>query len=47
MKRVVPDIYKEGPNVAERGRLLVEEEYMIPDQILKTDPFFERLRPKT
>ena len=46
-KRVIPPQYKDGPNVAERGRLLVNEEYITPDQILKTDPFFERLRPNT
>ena len=47
IKRIVPDEYKSGPKIAERGRLLVDEEYIIPDDILKTDPFFERLRPKS
>lgn len=46
-KRIIPPQYKDGPNVAERGRLLVNDEYITPDQILKTDPFFERLRPNT
>jgi len=26
---------------------LVNDEFITPDQILKTDPFFERLRPNT
>ena len=46
IKRIVPEEYKTGPKIAERGRLLVDEEYIIPDQILKNDPFFDRLRPK-
>ncbi len=45
-KRIVPEEYKTGPKIAERGRLLVDEEFITPDQILKTDPFFDRLRPK-
>ena len=44
-KRMVPDNYRRGDFVAERGRLLVDEEYLIPDQILKNDPFFEKIRP--
>ncbi len=45
-KRIVHEEYKTGPKIAERGRLLVDEEFITPDQILKTDPFFDRLRPK-
>jgi serine/threonine protein kinase len=46
VKRIVPDKYTTGPNIAERGRLLVNDEFITPDQILKNDPFFDRLRPK-
>jgi serine/threonine protein kinase len=45
-KRIVPEEYRTGPKIAERGRLLVDDEYITPDQILKNDPFFDRLRPK-
>ena len=45
-KRIVPEKYRDGDLVAERGRLLVDDEYLIPDEILKNDPFFEKIRPK-
>ena len=32
--------------VAERGRLLKNLEYTTPDNILKKDPFFEKMRVK-
>ena len=44
-KRMVPEKYRSGDFVAERGRLLVDDEYLTPDQILKNDPFFEKIRP--
>ena len=44
-KRMVPEKYRSGDMVAERGRLLVDDEYLTPDQILKNDPFFEKIRP--
>jgi hypothetical protein len=46
VRRVVPDKYRSGKNIAERGRLLVNDEYLTPDIILKTDPFFARIRIK-
>jgi len=46
VKRIVPEQYTTGPNIAERGRLLANDEFITPDQILKNDPFFDRLRPK-
>ena len=44
--RIVPEKYRSGDNVAERGRLLVDDEYIIPDDIIKNDPFFAKFRPK-
>jgi serine/threonine protein kinase len=45
VKRVVPEKYaKEGKYVAERGRLLANDEYMTPDYILKNDPLFKIMR---
>ena len=45
VKRVVPEKYsKEGKYVTERGRILVDDEYMIPDYILKNDPLFKVMR---
>jgi hypothetical protein len=41
INRIVPDKYKEGDNISDRGRLLVNDEYLIPDDIIKNDTFFE------
>ena len=46
VKRIIPDKYRSGKNVAKRGRLLVNDEYITPDDILKYDPFFAKFRPK-
>lgn len=45
INRIVPEKYKDGDNVAERGRLLVDDEYITPDDILKYDKLFEKFRP--
>ena len=45
-KRIVPEEYRSGPKVAERGRLLIDDEYITPDEILRNDPFFDKIRPK-
>ena len=45
VNRIVPKQYQEGKDIAERGRLLVKDEYTTPDQILKRDPFFDKMRP--
>ena len=44
VNRVVPEKYKTGKLVTERGRILTKEEYMTPDYILKNDPFFKIMR---
>jgi hypothetical protein len=36
VKRVVPEKYQTGKLVSERGRMLTNEEYLTPDEILKT-----------
>ena len=45
-ERIVPEKYRIGDNVAERGRLLVNDEYAIPDDVLINDPFFNKFRPR-
>jgi hypothetical protein len=42
--RVVPKKYKTGKFVHERGRLLVDDEYTTPDEVLKLDPYFDEYR---
>jgi serine/threonine protein kinase len=44
--RIIPDEYKTIPNVTERGRLLVDDEYIIPDNIIKNDILFKTFRKK-
>ena len=44
VRRVVPEKYVEGEYVSERGRILTEKEYTTPDEIIKLDPFFEKMR---
>ena len=46
VKRIIPEKYRTGDNVAKRGRLLVDDEYMTPEYILQNDPFFRKFRPK-
>jgi len=42
--RVVPDKYREGKLISDRGRILVNDEYLTPDEILKNDKFFKVMR---
>jgi len=44
INRIVPDKFKEGELVSERGRILIDEEYLTPDEIIKNDPFFKSFR---
>jgi serine/threonine protein kinase len=44
VKRVVPAKYENGDLVSDRGRILVNDEYLTPDEILKNDPFFKLMR---
>ena len=45
INRIVPEKYKDGEHVAERGRLLADDEFIIPDDILKYDKLFDKFRP--
>jgi len=44
VNRVVPEKYKSGKLVSEKGRILVNDEYLIADEILKNDQFFKVMR---
>lgn len=55
IKRVVPDKLRSGSSVTERGRLLLsfnevkksgDVANMTPDEIIKNDPFFKKMRPQ-
>jgi serine/threonine protein kinase len=42
--RIIPEHYRNGDKVSDRGRLLVDDEYLTPDEILKNDPLFKIMR---
>lgn len=42
--RIVPEKYRSGENITSKGRLLVDDEYLTPDQIIKTDKLFRSFR---
>jgi hypothetical protein len=42
--RVIPEKYSQGEFVSDKCRILVNDEYMTPDFILKNDPFFKGMR---
>jgi serine/threonine protein kinase len=44
VSRVIPDKFRTGQYVSDRGRVLINEEYLIPDDILKNDIFFKIMR---
>ena len=44
VNRIVPEKYQDGELISDRGRLLVNDEYLTPDEILKNDVFFKAWR---
>lgn len=48
INRIIPQKYQQTGTkyVHKKGRLLVNDEYLTADQILKTDPYFEEFRVK-
>tara|TARA_B100001093_G_scaffold513681_1_gene586084 strand:+ start:2978 stop:4159 length:1182 start_codon:yes stop_codon:yes gene_type:complete len=44
VKRVVPEKFRKGDLVSDRGRILVDDEYLTPDEIIKTDKLFKPMR---
>lgn len=44
VNRVVPDKYKSGKLISEKGRILINDEYLTADEILKNDSFFKVMR---
>jgi len=47
VNRVVPEKYKSGKNVSEKGRILVNDEFLTADEILKNDIFFKVMREQS
>ena len=44
VNRIIPEKYQNSEYVSDRGRLLVNDEYLTPDEILKNDVFFKAWR---
>lgn len=44
VNRIVPPEYQHGNNVTDKGRIMIDNEYITPDNVLRTDPFFEEFR---
>lgn len=42
--RIVPKKLQFGKYVSKRGRILVNNEFLLPDDVLKNDPYFEEFR---
>jgi serine/threonine protein kinase len=42
--RIIPEKYINGDQVTDKGRILVNDEYLTPDEIIKNDPFFKSFR---
>lgn len=44
VRRIIPQKYMSGSNVANRGRLLKKVEYLTPEDVLRYDEYFEEFR---
>lgn len=44
VNRIVPLKYQTGDFVAKKGRILVDDEFVCPNDVLKNDPLFEEFR---
>ena len=44
VQRILPEKYRKGSKVSDRGRILVDDEFLTPDEILKTDKLFKSMR---
>jgi serine/threonine protein kinase len=44
VRRVIPVKYRDGKLISDRGRILVNDEYLTADEILKNDIFFKVMR---
>ena len=44
IKRIVPDKYTNNTKISKRGRLLINDEYLTPEEIITKDVFFEEFR---
>ena len=44
VNRIVPNKYKDGKYIAKRGRILIDDEYLTPNNVLLYDPYFKDFR---
>jgi len=46
VKRILPEEYRKGKYVTDRGRILINTEFITPSDLLLKDPLFNKFRPK-
>uniref|UniRef100_A0A6C0ACG2 Protein kinase domain-containing protein n=1 Tax=viral metagenome TaxID=1070528 RepID=A0A6C0ACG2_9ZZZZ len=46
VNRIVPKKYQKGQYVSDKGRILINKEYLIPRDVLMEDPYFDEFRVK-
>lgn len=46
INRILPKNFRYGKYVTERGRILINTEYITPEQIIMSDPLFEQFKKK-
>ena len=46
VRRILPKKYIKGKYVTERGRILINDEYITPANIMLNDPLFNKFRPR-
>ncbi len=44
VNRIVPKKFQDGKHIHKRGRILIKDEYILPNDVLKKDPFFSQFR---
>jgi len=44
--RILPKKYRVGKHVHKKGRILIQDEYAIPEDVIKNDPYFAEFRKK-
>ena len=44
VQRILPEKFRKGNKVSDRGRILVDDEFLTADEILKTDKLFKSMR---
>lgn len=44
VNRIIPKKYQDGNLVSDKGRILINDEYLTPNEVLKNDPYFKEFK---